>query len=103
MARRVGGVDARKVGVITPKVGPAHGDLVYHGGPTISCPRIHATFWGPNWSDRTHQAQAARLVQFLKDLAARGSSQFFQAAVQLRTGRIKVTNSATLCHKVACA
>ena len=36
------------------------------------------------------------------DLAARGSSQVFQAAVQLRSGRIKVTNSATLCHKVAC-
>src|SRR5260370_16737273 len=70
MARRVGGVDARHVAPITPKVGPAHGDLVYHGGPTISCPRIHATFWGPNWSDRTHQAQAARLVQFLKDLGA---------------------------------
>jgi Carboxypeptidase regulatory-like domain len=34
-------------------------------------------------------------------LAARGSSQFFQAAVQLRIGRIKVTNSDTLCHKVA--
>src|SRR5258708_22720565 len=74
MARKVGGVDARHVAPITPKVGPAHGDLVYHGGPTISCPRIHATFWGPNWSDRTHQAQTPSLVQFLKDPGASTST-----------------------------
>jgi hypothetical protein len=69
--RKVGGVEARRVARrIRAPLGPAHGDIVYNGGPTIACPRIHATFWGPTWSDLTHQAQAQRLLQFLKDMPA---------------------------------
>jgi hypothetical protein len=47
---------------------PAHGDFVWNGGPVITCPCIYATFWGSHWSDAAHQAQATRLIQFLKDM-----------------------------------
>jgi hypothetical protein len=70
MAKKVGGVDAHLKAPSSPRAGVAHGDLVYNGGPLISCPQIHATFWGPNWSDRDHKVQSARLVQFLKDMSA---------------------------------
>jgi|GEM_PF-618374 len=85
-----GGVDGRKVstrtvggvGVDVPKfdltvvkpgggAGPAaavHGDYIYNGGPLVAYPIIYPTFWGANWSNATHQPQAARLVQFLRDL-----------------------------------
>jgi Domain of unknown function (DUF5050) len=69
MPRSIGGVDASLVPALAG-VGPAYGDLVYHGGPTISCPRIHASFWGPQWSDGNHKQEAVRLIQFLQDLAA---------------------------------
>lgn len=69
MPRPIGGVDASLVPALAGG-GPAHGDLVYNGGPTISCPRIHASFWGPQWSDQIHEQEARRLIQFLQDLAA---------------------------------
>lgn len=69
MSRKVGGVSS----VMAPKAGPgptapAHGDFIWNGGPVITCPLIYASFWGSHWSDAAHQAQSARLVQFLKDL-----------------------------------
>lgn len=68
MPLKVGGVSKDMPARISGPGGPAHGDLGYNGGPTISCPRIYATFWGPLWQDEAHQAQSQRLVQFLKDL-----------------------------------
>ena len=69
--RKVGGVSANKPApVALSPASPAHGDFVWNGGPVITYPQIYATFWGVHWSDATHQAQAARLVQFLKDLPA---------------------------------
>jgi len=71
MARKTGGVNAHGKSPVSPAVsGLAHGDLVYNGGPLISCPQVHATFWGPDWSDEVHQAESQRLIQFLKDLSA---------------------------------
>jgi Domain of unknown function (DUF5050) len=70
MSFRVGGVKRDRFPPRGGRVGVAFGDVEYNGGPTISCPRIHAAFWGTLWSDPTHQAQAARLVQFLKDVIA---------------------------------
>lgn len=67
--RKIGGVSA----VQAPTGGPgpvsaAHADFIWNGGPVITCPVIYATFWGSHWADATHQAQAARLIQFLKDM-----------------------------------
>jgi len=42
--------------------------LIFNGGPVITNPVAYPTFWGANWPDATHQAQAARLMQYLKDL-----------------------------------
>src|SRR5579864_4019979 len=70
MPRNVGGVNARRITPIGAAGRPAFGDVAYNGGALISCPRIHAAFWGPLWSDRTHLLQAQRLVQFLRDLVA---------------------------------
>ena len=70
MSLKVGGVSKDKPARISGPGAPAHGDLGYNGGPTISCPRIYAAFWGPHWQDATHQAQSQRLIQFLKDLIA---------------------------------
>lgn len=71
--RVVGGVSAFQapdVHVRTPgaPVSAAHADFVYNGGPVVTCPMIYVTFWGSHWSDAAHQAQAARLEQFLKTL-----------------------------------
>jgi hypothetical protein len=67
--RKVGGVSpSRRAGPAAAATGPQHGDFVYNGGPVITCPLIFATFWGSHWSDAAHQAQSARLIQFLKDL-----------------------------------
>jgi hypothetical protein len=67
--RKVGGVDLQMAPhpAVLP-TSPVHGDFVWNGGPVITCPLIYATFWGTHWADAAHQAQAARLVQFLKDL-----------------------------------
>ena len=70
MSLRIGGVKRDRFLRRAGQAGPAFGDVQYNGGPTIACPRIHAAFWGTLWSDATHRAQAARLVQFLKDVIA---------------------------------
>ena len=70
MTKKIGVVGALRRRHLAPASGPAHGDLVYNGGTTIACPRIHATFWGPGWVAQSHPAQADRLIQFLKDLVA---------------------------------
>lgn len=74
MNRKIGGVDAQSAPIPGPQAGgpaaPAHGDFIYNGGAVITCPVIYASFWGSHWTDAVHAAQAARLVQFLKDLVA---------------------------------
>ena len=66
-----GGVNAlRAVAAPAAAAGPAHGDLVWNGGPVITRPDVFPTFWGAKWSDSVHQDQAARLVKFLGDLIA---------------------------------
>jgi acylphosphatase len=69
--RKIGGVSPEKpkLGVGAPTA-PAHADLVLNGGPVIANPIIYPTFWGSHWSDAAHQAQANRLLQYLKDLIA---------------------------------
>src|SRR5271165_5482054 len=67
--RKVGGVSREMAPHGAPGLAaPAYGDLRYRVGPIISCPVIYATFWGSRWA--TQKAQAARLIQFLKDLVA---------------------------------
>ncbi len=67
--RTIGGVSFAKAPPVTlAPATPAHGDFIYNGGPVITNPILYPTFWGTNCADVTHQAQAARLVQYLKDL-----------------------------------
>ena len=67
--RTIGGVGSAKApSVVAAPTAPAHGDFKFNGGPVITNPVIYPTFWGSSWPDATHQAQAARLVQYLKDL-----------------------------------
>ncbi len=67
--RKIGGVGSAKApSVVAAPTAPAHGDFKFNGGPVITNPVIYPTFWGSSWPDATHQAQAARLVQYLKDL-----------------------------------
>jgi acylphosphatase len=82
--RKIGGVGSAKAptGVGAPAA-PAHGDFVYNGGALITNPVVYPTFWGANWSDATHQAQAARLVQFLNDLI---SSDWMNVLTQYGVG-----------------
>jgi peptidoglycan hydrolase-like protein with peptidoglycan-binding domain len=68
-SRKLGGVSpepARKPAVAP--TAPVHGDFVWNNGPIITCPLVYASFWGSHWSDATHQAQASRLMQFLRDM-----------------------------------
>jgi hypothetical protein len=68
--KKLGRVPARKATSASPAVGGAYKDFTYNGGPIVEWPRIQVTFLGQLWSDATHQIQAARLVQFLKDMLA---------------------------------
>jgi hypothetical protein len=40
------------------------------GGPVIRCPLLYNSFWGPAWSNASHQALANQINQFTKDLLA---------------------------------
>jgi len=85
--RKIGGVGSAKApGVPAAPAAPAalaHGDFVYNGGPVIANPIFYPTFWGSSWSDAAHQAQAARLVQFLKDMI---SSDWMNVLTQYGVG-----------------
>jgi hypothetical protein len=88
--RRVGGVgvevprfDVDLSGVAAGPAAAAHGDFVYNGGPVVAYPIIYPTFWGSKWSDAAHQPQAARLVQFLRDLV---SSSYMNILTQYGVG-----------------
>ncbi|HEY8643464.1 MAG TPA: hypothetical protein VIO84_11945 [Candidatus Dormibacteraeota bacterium] len=53
------------------KVAAAHPNFRNHGGPIVSAPVVHASFWGAAWAtDQAHIQRAARLGQFLQDLLA---------------------------------
>ncbi len=53
------------------KAAAAHPRFKYHGGPIVTSPVVHASFWGGAWqSDPAHVQRAARLGQFLQDLLA---------------------------------
>jgi hypothetical protein len=73
----------------TPRVGAgapaaaAYPDFIYNGGPVITRPSVYPVFCGSKWSDATHQAQAARLVQFLGDLM---SSDWMNVLTQYGVG-----------------
>jgi hypothetical protein len=41
------------------------------GGPVVRCPLVYNSFWGPSWSDATHQALANQINQFTQDLVFR--------------------------------
>jgi acylphosphatase len=83
-SRKIGGVGAAKApsGVTAP-VAPAHGDLIFNGGPIVANPIVYPTFWGSNWPDAVHQTQALRLVTFLKDLI---SSDWMNVLTQYGVG-----------------
>jgi hypothetical protein len=42
----------------------------YQGGPIISNPQVHATFWGASWSDAAHAQRRSNLIQFVQDFLA---------------------------------
>jgi hypothetical protein len=42
--------------------------ITYAGGPIVRCPRVYTSFWGPSWSDSTHQILAAQLNSFHQDI-----------------------------------
>ena len=71
----------------TPTAGPSgpgrFPGFTYHGGPVISAPEVHSTFWGSLWSHADHQARATRLNQFLTDLA---TSTFMNVLSQYGVG-----------------
>jgi hypothetical protein len=71
----------------TPASGPLGGGrfpgFVNHGGPVIAAPNVFSTFWGAAWNDAAHQAQAARLNQFLPDLV---TSNFMNVLSQYSVG-----------------
>src|SRR5713226_1253233 len=51
------------------KAAAAHPRFKYHGGPIVTSPVVHASFWGGAWhSGPAHGQRAARLGQFLQDL-----------------------------------
>jgi hypothetical protein len=53
------------------KTSAAHPKFKYHGGPIVSAPVVHASFWGGAWqTDPAHVQRAARLGQYLQDLLA---------------------------------
>ena len=82
--RRIGGVSAQKArSGLAAAAAPAHGDLIWNGGPVIKSLDIYPTFWGSNWSDKNHQDQAARLVQFLNDFI---SSDYMNILTQYGVG-----------------
>jgi acylphosphatase len=67
--RKIGGVrSANAPRIALVPAAPLHDDFIYNGGPVIANPILYPTFWGSSWADAPHQAQTARLVQFLKDL-----------------------------------
>lgn len=86
LKRKIGGVagvrPAPRVGAGTPAAA-AHPDFIYNGGPVITRPSVYPVFCGSKWSDATHQAQAARLVQFLSDLM---SSEWMNVLTQYGVG-----------------
>ena len=49
---------------------PVDSNFGYQGGPVITDPQVHATFWGAAWADADHAQRRADLVQFLQDLLA---------------------------------
>ena len=42
--------------------------ITYAGGPIVRCPRVYTSFWGPSWSDSTHQILAGQLNTFHQDI-----------------------------------
>jgi hypothetical protein len=42
----------------------------YQGGPIIPDPQVHASFWGPTWSDAGHTTRRSHLIQFIQDFLA---------------------------------
>jgi hypothetical protein len=42
----------------------------YQGGPIISDPEVHVTFWGDRWSEPSHATRRANLIQFVQDFLA---------------------------------
>jgi hypothetical protein len=45
----------------------AHPSFIYHGGPIVNTPQVHALFVG-DWMSASNQNRATRLKQFLTDL-----------------------------------
>ena len=83
--RRSGGVSPATLKT-APAAGPGSGaiaDFAYHGGPVVKCPQVYSSFWGPSWSDATHQTRATHLNQFLKDLVA---SKYMNVLAQYGVG-----------------
>ena len=95
--RPEGSQSGRRIGGASPKpahegaaagravpAAPAHSDFVWNGGPVLSCPMMYATFWGSSWtSTPSGLAEAARLSQFLQDIA---NSQFMNVLSQYGVG-----------------
>jgi hypothetical protein len=53
------------------KAAGAYPKFKYHGGPIVSAPVVHASYWGAAWqSDQGHIQRAQRMNQFLQDLLA---------------------------------
>jgi hypothetical protein len=69
-------------------------NFVYNGGPVVSNPRITASFWGASWeNDTAQQNAAARLEQYLQDLAA---SEFMNVLAQYGVGAANYAGANTL-------
>jgi hypothetical protein len=69
--RKIGGVSHQpSITPAAPAAGQRAPDFKYNGGPVLQCPQVYGTFWGPQWFDAAHQARAAHLAQFMKDLLA---------------------------------
>lgn len=103
--RHHGGVSPKRYGAVLhgatrlERAAPAakagkYPNFVYNGGPVVATPRIYASFWGASWeSDAAQQTVAARLEQFLKDLAA---SQFMNVLAQYGVGTASYAGASTL-------
>ena len=56
----------------------------YQGGPIITWPEVHASFWGASWTQAAHMHERENLIQFIKDFLA---SDYMNILSQYGVGR----------------